>query len=79
LPDESRETTVDSPEADSGVRAEAAADQALALQVPVSLEHRVRVDRQLGDYLLGGSAAGKVFTRKGKGTAPVDIYRAWVG
>ena len=30
------------------------AHQALALQVPVGLEHRVRVDRQLGDHLLRG-------------------------
>ena len=31
-----------------------AAHQALPFQVAVGLEHRVRVDRQLGDDLLGG-------------------------
>ena len=30
------------------------ADQAFSFEVPVGLEHRVRVDRQLGDHLLGG-------------------------
>ena len=28
-------------------------DQSLALEIAVGLEHRVRVDRQLGDHLLG--------------------------
>ena len=39
---------------DEGPLARPGAHQALALQVAVGLEHRVRVDRQLGDDLLGG-------------------------
>ncbi len=38
---------------DEGALAGPGAHQALTLEVPVGLEHRVRVDRQPGDDLLG--------------------------
>ena len=42
------------PADDEGPLARSGADQALALQIAVGLQHRVRVDGQFGDDLLGG-------------------------